>query len=236
LECADGEVTWNGRRYVVRIDGEELWIPRPSLARVITAAGPHRVYFLEPSRVALALEPLADFARERRAALLAVLARTNGFAIEWLEALRTGAVPVALLARSYARATTWTALLAACALVPLLLGMADHSVGLGVTLLVAFLIPGVIFGWLRAQELHVLCALRGGHFKTVEGNIGGAWITDRPGPDQPCYALGNLSLQVKRAAKEALIEGLTYRMYYLEQPIPPYLSAVLAIEPVEQRW
>jgi hypothetical protein len=169
-------------------------------------------------------------------AVRAALAAANGFEVAWLEALRRGSLPRDMIARRSEDAFVKGAAVAAAVVVlpALLLSVLPRGPDGGlwrVVLGVAFgvlsvLVPAVFV--VRARR-----AARAGRVGVVEGEVRVVEHEPRPGVRARAYAIGpGLRFEVSEAGARAVVEGLTYRVYYLDDGRGGPPGRLLAVEPI----
>ncbi len=235
IEQAVGGVVWTGGRYAA-------WVSDPTGSRgrrlfsdraLNLLPGPYRFHFLPRSGWLLSAERLATDEESSRSDLRTILMLANDFALETLTLNRTGRMAEG----QGAQLVRWLWEMAALDLmIVVLIGILAYFVwrapnppavtaGL-MALVTAVAIALVIFGWREGRQ--IAADLRAGTVTAAEG-LARKEIVHRLSSreDSYYYQMGALTFGVSEKGYEALIEGRSYRMYYL-----PHTKRLLSLEPL----
>ncbi len=218
----DGQVTFLRKSgYVARGSGGSL-LNLDGGKAVALPPGDYHFYYLPRTRRILSAEAQTYFGQGgQQLSLLAALALAHGFGLDELDTNRQGWLS------GHQRFTTISGIL----YYPMIIGT------LVVLLIVATIEPLKINPWLVAL---VACALallifpyrtmrdlREGRVALLDGNIQRKEDSDSDGDSTYYYVLDTQKFRVSWDAYEALIPGVTYRLYYL-----PRCKKIVSIEPL----
>jgi hypothetical protein len=235
IEPAVGSVVWIGCRYVARVSdpagarGRRLFSDRA----FNLLPGPYHFRFLPRSGWLLSAERLATDEASSQRNLLTILMQANDFALETLPLNRAGRMAEA----QRAQLGRWLWLMAAlCLVIVAIIGLFAYFVwrapnppavtaGL-IALATAVAVAVVVLGWREGRQ--VAADLRAGKVTAAEG-LARKKIVRRLSSreDSYYYRMGALTFAVSEKGYEALIEGRSYRMYYL-----PRTKRLLSLEPL----
>ena len=235
IEPAVGSIVWIGGRYTARVSdmagsrGRRLFSDRA----LNLLPGPYHFRFLPRSGWLLSAERLATDEASSQRDLLTILMQANDFALETLPLNRTGRMAEAQRAQLgrwlWQMAALYLVIVAVIGLFAYFVWRAPNppavTVGL-IALATAMALTIVFFGWREGRQ--IAADLRAGTVTAAEG-LARKEIVRRLSSreDSYYYRLGALTLAVSEKGYEALIEGRSYRMYYL-----PHTKRLLSLEPL----
>ncbi len=230
VEMIDGQVTWKGGRLAAQAPEHRL---KPIFSDTLNLEpGSYHFYFLPQSGGLLSAELLgiSDRTASRRE-LLGILAKTNHFDPAWLELNRAGKL-AAGQKRRLILLSTWSYLLGlfvvGAFVYGYLQGLGDNLQDPGSLIfpglvLLAILVGAGFIAWQASAPFRD--AMTG----QVVSKQGPVYKSKRAGRTVTYYyVLESMNWIVSRGAYNALVEGDTYRVYYV-----PRSRRLVAIEPVE---
>lgn len=222
IRQTQGRVLFDRNGYFLEADGRRLKLPAPEQTGGLLPGAMYRVFYLEESGLVLSAEEVFPPAPAQiRTALNEILAQVNAFRAEDLAANRNGEVTPAQRIKPLGQSLTGIiSSLAAFGfgaffyfqIVPEIQDPAALFMLMGPAL---FLVLFFLLGLLMA-----LSGLLDMAFPSIASIEGKAHKQKRTGGGRSrstryYYVIGNQHFQVSRRAYNALVEGLTYRIYYL---------------------
>ena len=227
VEQAIGEVVWDHGNYRAAIAGRKL-----DLAGQNLGAGTYEFYYLPGSGRVVAAELLAaETPDQARALLLHALAVTNGFNVDWLPDFRQGRLGAGRegrLRRTWS-STGWT-LLAAIGVLSVFVFLVNVNPDNGLINALAigdiFLAFAVLIGVVTA--IRPTLDLLAGRVESAEGTVQKV-VHETHGRYASTfyyYQIDKRLWSVSPQAYRAIVEGESYRIYYL-----PHDKSLAGIEP-----
>lgn len=235
---AQGRVSFDHKGYFLEADGRHLKLPAPEQTGGLLPGAVYRVFYLEESGLVLSAEEVfPPSPAQVRAALNEILAQANGFSVEDVAANRNGEVTPAQRIKPLPQLVSGVVF----SLVALAFGSffyfqivpeIEDSAAL-LMLVVPALFLAIFFllgGWMA------LSGLLDVSFPTVASIAGKARKEKRTSGGRSrstryYYVIGNEYFQVSRRAYNALVENLTYRIYYLPRTRKLISMEVLDLTP-----
>lgn len=235
VKDAVGTIEWTGGHYAAWApEGDGTHAQRLFASEALNLPpGPYRFHVLASSGWLLSAEPLTAEEAQDQDNLLKLLMATNDLDIEALPVNRAGRLTSRQ--RAELRRGWWTIALVPAAFAALI-GLFMYWVWrapnpLIATLALTVLAAGLGIGMLilGGREMRRMAAdLREGHVATIEGAAQKERVRHLSSrEDAFYYRIGPVKFAVSETGYEALIEGRSYRMYYL-----PHTRRLLSLEPL----